>query len=397
MKLAYVTSHPIQYQVPVFRELAKRSDIEFLAMYAMIPDAATQGDGFGVEFEWDLPLLSGYESHVLQNESMHPSVTRFSGCDTPTILSSLRGHQVDVVVVNGWVVKTCLQALRSCRKLNIPCLVRGEANHLRPRPYWKRFLQRRLVRKFDACLAIGIANRHFYESYGVPKQEIFDSPYCVENSRFTSEVFRQPEDRFAFRDQIGITPDATCFLYCGKFEAKKHPLELLDAFKNAVQSMRSDRPIHLLMVGDGAMRKECQNFANDHRLPCSFTGFLNQTEIVRAYSASDCLVLPSDHGETWGLVVNEAMAAGLPAIVSDQVGCRQDLIETDRTGFTFRFGDWNALTELFVKAAKARDQLKIMGQYANQRIASYSPSAAACGIAQAAHWVHRASPKKRAI
>ena len=89
------------------------------------------------------------------------------------------------------------------------------------------------------------------------------------------------------------------------------------------------------MVGSGELEGTCHQQAERRGLPVTFTGFLNQGEIADAYAAADALVLPSDSGETWGLVVNEAMACGLPAIVSDHVGCVADLVIHGQTGLIF--------------------------------------------------------------
>ncbi|WP_436714934.1 glycosyltransferase family 4 protein [Roseiconus lacunae] len=386
MKIAFVTSHPIQYQVPIFRHLAAREDLRFVAMFAMVPDASRQGVGFGIDFEWDIPLLEGYDYEVLQNVSKCPSVVNFSGCDTPRIAQTLLDQQIDAVVVNGWVVKSCLQTLRACRRNKLPCIVRGESNHLRPRPWWKRLAQRKLVRQFDAYLSIGNANREFYQSYGVTDHSLFDARYCVENERFFEASASLRGQRTELRRSWGVPPGATCFLFCGKFEAKKHPIELLHSFREAYLSNHSDRPIYLLMVGDGELRSECEQIVKRYRLPVTFTGFLNQSEIVASYIASDCLVLPSDHGETWGLVVNEAMACGMPAIVSSQVGCQSDLVRDHETGFVFDFGDWPMLTRVILEAASDRSRLRQLGQAAQTLIGDYSPSSAADGIVSAARW-----------
>ena len=388
-RVAFVTSHPIQYQVPVFRELAQREDIEFIVLFAMVPDAAAQGAGFGVAFEWDIPLLEGYQYRILKNVSKFPGVTHFSGCDTPEIRSVLRELEIDVVVVNGWVVKTCLQTLWACKRLGIPCVVRGEANNLRKRPLWKRILQRQLVRRYDAVLPIGIANREFYRSHGVPEAKMFDAPYCVENQRFARAAADAEPRRAEFRSRWGIPEDAVCYLYCGKFEQKKHPVELVEAFLHAVRTLRhtagDSQPIHLLMVGDGALRDHCETLASrlSPLATISFTGFLNQTQIVEAYVAADVLVLPSDTGETWGLVVNEAMACGLPAIVSDQVGCAEDLVEDDITGWTFEFGNWDQLTKQIVRLSSQGQKLSVMADACCWLVGEYSPESAASGIAEA--------------
>jgi glycosyltransferase involved in cell wall biosynthesis len=105
------------------------------------------------------------------------------------------------------------------------------------------------------------------------------------------------------------------------------------------------------MVGDRELRKACKQYVQESQLPVIFTSFLNQSEIVNAYLALDYLVLRSDHGETWDLVVHEAMACELPVNVRDQVGCFRDLISDGETGFAFPLGNWNRLTKQIAKAA----------------------------------------------
>ena len=358
--------------------------MHFEVLFAMLPDAAAQGVGFGVDFEWDLPLLDGYPWSVLENISASPGMTHFRGCDTPGIRQELQAREIDAVVVNGWVVKTCLQALRASRQLGIPCIVRGEANDLRPRPWWKRVIQRQLVRRFSAWLPIGKASRNFYRGYGVPEDRMFDARYCIENERFERAAAEHAGTESAIRDRFQIPADRTCFMFCGKFEHKKHPLELIHAVKKAIAA---GADFHLMMVGDGELRTQCEQFVGEHKLPVTFTGFLNQSEIVQSYIAADALVLPSDHGETWGLVVNEGMACGLPAIVSSQVGCAADLISEGQTGWTFPFGDWEKLAELLQTISGRRSDIAGMAEACRERIAAYSPRAAAEGIAAAVHYV----------
>ncbi|MFC1605462.1 glycosyltransferase family 4 protein [Pseudomonadota bacterium] len=355
--------------------------MEFLVLFAMLPSSTEQGTGFGVEFKWDIPLLEGYEFRVLDNVSASPGVTRFSGCDTPGIYNELKKVKPDAVIVNGWVVKSCLQALWACKRLGVPCLVRGEANDLRRRSWWKRLLQAALVQRYEACLYIGNVNKAFYEARGVKAKKLFPSPYCIENQRFAEAAQSMRAQREEFRQKWRVSAADTCFVFCGKFENKKHPFELVQSFASAF-NRRKD--IHLLMVGDGELRGQCEGLVARMGLPVTFTGFLNQSEIVAAYVAADCLVLPSDAGETWGLVVNEAMACGLPAVVSDQVGCASDLVIPDVTGQVFPFGEWQQLTDLMVALSGDQEKLCRLGTHAKVRISAYSPEAAARGIADAA-------------
>lgn len=383
-RVAFLTTHPIQYQVPVFRALERMEDIDLTVLYCQLPDAKQQGDGFGVAFEWDIPLLDGYTYHVLKNVAAVPSLTDYHGCDTPEIQTYLATHGFDAVVINGWVVKSCLQGLKACRRLGIPCIVRGEANDLRARPFWKRWLQARLVRRYAACLPIGNANRAFYLARGVASDRLFPARYCVENERFASAADRLATQREALRAAWGIAPAATCFLFSGKLIDKKAPVPLLKAFASAVARGAN---AHLLVVGDGPLREECEAVVRESNAPITMAGFLNQSQIVEAYVAADCLVLPSDAGETWGLVANEAMAVGRPVLVSDLAGCSRDLIVAGQTGEVIPFGDWEVWSDRIRFWSGQREQLQTMGFAAAAHIAHYTPLAAAEGIASAVRTV----------
>ncbi len=117
-RLGILTTHPIQYQVPWFCALANEHSIDLTVFYCMIPDERQQGDGFGINFKWDIPLLDGYKYEVLENVAKQPSVTNFWGCDTPGIKDIVKNRKFDAFIVNGWVVKSCIQLLRACRQYN---------------------------------------------------------------------------------------------------------------------------------------------------------------------------------------------------------------------------------------------------------------------------------------
>lgn len=382
-KLAIVTTHPVQYQVPWFQELARTPELDLTVFYCQIPDERQQGAGFGVSFQWDLPLLEGYRYELLRNVARHPNVERFGGCDTPDIARRLRSGNFDAVIVNGWVVKSCLQTLWACKRSGVPCIVRGESNSLRPRSWWKRVIQHRLIRQYAACLYIGQSNAQFYRERGVSEERLFPTLYFVDNARFASQS-SAPGVRATARRRYNIEDDRVAFLFSGKFIPKKHPLELLEAFRKARDAGCKGC---LLMVGDGELRARCESLAAEHGLPVRFAGFLNQTEIPAAYAAADCLVLPSDEGETWGLVVNEGMACGLPAIVSDRVGCGPDLVESGVTGGIFSVGDWDALARTLVDFAADPAALRRMGDAARERVSSYSVAATVQGTLDAVRFV----------
>jgi len=385
ISLIAVETHPIQYKVPLFRILAQVPKLDFKVLYAMIPDTAQQGSGFGVSFSWDIPLLDGYPYAVLENVAKEPSVTRFNGCDTPELYNLLKDEQPDAVLVNGWVVKTCLQALWACRRLGIPCIVRGEANLLRPRGWWKHALHRMLLLQYRAYLAIGKANRDIYRFHHCPEDRIFPAPYCVDNDWFAAEAEIRSERRPELRDRFGIPSDAVVFLFCGKLESKKHPIDVLKALQtiSAFSFQPSSFAPFLLVAGDGPLRVECEAFVQEHKLPVAFAGFLNQSVLPDAYAVADVLVLPSDAGETWGLVVNEAMASGRPAIVSLTAGCCRDLIIDGETGYAFDLGDIETLSQLMRRYVENSRLAAEQGAKAAKHIENFSIQVAAEGIVAA--------------
>jgi glycosyltransferase involved in cell wall biosynthesis len=357
-RVALFATHPIQYHVPWFRALSARDDLSLKVFFGQVPDAKQQGVGFGVDFQWDIPLLDGYVSEVLNNVASPPSLGTFDGCDTPHVAGRLREWEPDLAILTGWQSKMLVQAWWACVRLRVPRIVRGESNSMARRAPWKRAMHRAWLRGFDRFLAIGRANRDFYLGAGIAPSRIHPCPYFVDNRRFADAARLLREHRTGLRSRWSIPESATCFLFCGKLIPKKHPLDLLRALERAVAA---GAPAHVLIAGDGELMSEGRALAATARLPVTFAGFMNQTEVVSAYVAADCLVLPSDAGETWGLVVNEAMACGIPAIVSDHVGCGPDLVEDGVTGLAFPLGDIAALAEHLTALARDASRLRAMG------------------------------------
>jgi glycosyltransferase involved in cell wall biosynthesis len=372
-RLAIFTTHPIQYQVPWFRALQATKAVDLTVYYGRLLDARAQGEGFGVSFTWDLPLFDGYRWAVAQPPARN-NVPRMG-----SFLQAVRSS--DVVLVTGWHAGFVRRAAIIARLAGRPLLLRGESNALRSRPVAVRTLHHVYLRLFSCVLSIGSANDEFYARNGVPASRRVRCPYFVDNDRFIADAERLGRERATLRDQWAIPPEAFCFLFAGKLIEKKRPLDIL----RALSRMRDrSAPVHLLVVGEGALRAEAQQLASCQRLPITFAGFLNQTEIGKAYAAADALVLPSDCGETWGLVVNEAMLFGCPAVVSDRVGCRPDLVLDGETGFSFPFGDEESLGEAMTRLASDPEQARQMGDRARDRILrSYSVEAAVQGTLSA--------------
>lgn len=364
-RLAIISSHPIQAQVPWFVALSASQEIELRVYYTLLPDEAEQGQGFGVSFAWDIPMLDGYAWELLKSASSQPHLKSFFGNRLTAVSSAIKAFRPDIVVLTGWQNLGLVQALFACSKLGIPCLIRGVSNSMRPRPWFVRQCHQHLFRLFDGFLAVGRSNRDFYLDNNVDESRIFRCPYSVDNDRFVAQATQAVRERAKLRASWGIGPVSCCFLFVGKLIGKKRVLDLIDAFNRTSQE---GGDLHLLVVGDGDLKQRALRLAEPSSGAITFAGFLNQSEIAQAYVASDCLVLPSDYGETWGLVVNEAMACGIPAIVSDRVGCGPDLVEDSVTGFVFPFGDTGALAEMLLAAASDAERLREMGKNARRRV-----------------------------
>lgn len=383
-RLAIVTTHPIQYHAKWYRLLATHPDLEIHVYYCHQATPREQAQaGFGVEFDWDVPLLSGYPFTFLRNVADGDGPGRFGGLDTPEIKEIIRRHEYDAVMVNGWNYKSAWQAIWACWRSKVKVMVRSDSHLHTPRGLFTRMAKAaaypQFIPHFDACLAVGKWSREYFLRYGAKPERVFLVPHAVDNVFFRSEAEREKPMRNELRKQWGLQDDAIVFAFSGKFIEKKRPVDFVRAILLAAQ--RSSR-IQGLMVGDGPLRTACQMFAQNHNAPVRFAGFLNQSQIPSAYAACDVLVLPSDGGETWGLVVNEAMACGLPAIVSDRVGCGPDLIIKEKTGFIFPMGDVEALASKIVQMADDPTGLNEMGVQASRMIENYSPPVAVDNVVQ---------------
>lgn len=363
-KLLVFTTHPIQYQAPWFRAIEASGRFDLLVAFSYIPTETEQAVGFGGAFEWDIPLRDGYRSVVLGHRVMR-WVPRFARRPVKGIVRLLAEFRPDVALVLGWQEISLVQAMWACWHRPVPVLLRGESIPRPDRPRLVRWAQRHLVRRAAGVLAIGTRNRRFYSDLGLADARIVDAPYCVDNERFVDAANALRPRRAVIRRRLNLPEDAFCILFAGKLEEKKRPLDLIEAI--AIARARG-APVRALIVGDGPLRAECESRIRALDAPVDLLGFRNQSELPGAYVVADALVLPSDLRETWGLVVNEAMACGLPVIVSDAVGCAPDLVCDGKTGAVYRCGDVAGLADVIVGWAADRDAVAATARRAEARL-----------------------------
>ena len=341
MRLAFVTSHPIQYYAPLFRALSRRLDlVVFFAHRTTASDQAKAG--FGVEFEWDVSLLSGYAHQFLRNVATRPALDRFSGCDTPEIGERLREGRFDCVLVQGWYLKSFLQAVLAAKLQRLPVLARGDSHLNTPRSVLKRTVKAAVyppfLRLFDAALYVGESSLAYWRHYGYPASRLFYSPHCVDAAWFAARA--TAEARAELRTRLGIGSEAKVALFAGKLVPLKRPMDVVAA---AALLKATGREPCLLVAGAGLLEREMSAAARAAGISINMLGFCNQTEMPKAYAAADVLILSSD--ETWGLVANEALACGRPVILSEAVGSAPDLAADGSVGRVFPAGNVGALAE----------------------------------------------------
>jgi glycosyltransferase involved in cell wall biosynthesis len=315
-----------------------------------------------------------------------PKLGSFFALKAPHIADVLVRKECDAVLINGWHYKAAWQTILACWRLGIPVMVRGDSqlpsprSRLRSKRLSKYPAYRCFIPRFDACLAVGARSRDYYLHYGAAPERVFLVPHAIEDNLFQHAAHRAQSRREELRRQWGLREQETVFLFAGKFIEKKRPMDFLRAIEATWHEVPN---VAGLMVGDGPLRSACEQLADSHKLPVHFAGFLNQSRMVEAYAAADCLVLPSDGRETWGLVVNEAMSCSRPAIVSEAVGCAPDLVRDGRTGAVFPLGDVGALSKILLAFARDPARVRSMGERARAGLQSYSLEAAVQGVVDA--------------
>ncbi len=346
VRVAHLVSHPIQYFAPLYRELARRPEID-LTVYFYSDATAREfySREFGRMVRWDTPLLNGYRSRFCSSATRTDVDGGFPRRPNWDIIRKVTSGQYDVIWVHGYAHFNAWLVAVAVKACGARLLIREEQTLLDGRPWHKRALKQVALRTLfsqASGLYIGEQNRYYFRHYGMPEERLFPARYCVDNRFFREKASDLVPKRKEIRAAFGITDNAPVVLFCGKFIEKKQPLLLLDAFER----VRRQKPCWLLVAGDGPLRPAAEDLVRRRRIPdVLMPGFLNQTEVSRAYAAADIFVLPSAFQETWGLVVNEAMNSSLPIIVSDRVGCAEDLVRPGWNGFVVSHRDPEALAD----------------------------------------------------
>ena len=368
-RLAVINSHPIQYFAPLYRRLALDGEVElkvfFGSSYGTTPSFDRE---FNRPVEFDIPLLKEYDWEFLQNRGSGRPDGRFLHFDCPGIETKLRQGGFDAVWIHGWGYRAQWQAIRAARRLSIPYLIRAETHTLTRsrnliRRCGRRFFLSRMLCRAAGCFYVGRRSHRFLESMGVSSSKLFPAHYSVDTTRFLNTPLSQ-DDRREIRRRHGADDDSFVVATSGKLI----PLKRIDDVIRAVGLLESH--VQLWVLGDGPQKKALQQLAAQVApARVHWHDFVNQTEMPQRLKAADALVLASD-SETWGLVLNEAMACGLPVVASDRVGAADDLIHPAETGFLYESGDVQALAECLSTLASDRELCRRMGLASRKLVTS---------------------------
>jgi glycosyltransferase involved in cell wall biosynthesis len=384
-KVAIFMSHPIQYQIGLLKELNKSSNIDFHVYYFWdYGIKKTLDREFGKEIIWDIPLLDGYKSTFLKNISLNKHVS-FFGCINFGVIPLIFYKKFDGVIFYGWSIFTNWLIILCCILTKTPMIFQCETPLSLEKSksfLWRLFrkiILGLLFNKVKVFLYIGKNNKLFYKYFSVPEEKLFFTPYSVDNERYFLEqkkILQQEQAPKKRANQLNL-------LFIGKLISKKRPKDLIDAFLISQSLLNNKYQLILHIVGDGMLRKSLEDFVFKKSIKnIFFHGFKNQKELSLYYNEADIFILPSGYGETWGLVVNEAMCFSKPIISTNLVGCTADLV-TNNNGFVYNCGDINELAMRIVDLIKNKRKRILFGKNSKKIVSQYNYKTSASSICSA--------------
>ncbi|MBR8833976.1 MAG: glycosyltransferase family 4 protein [Stigonema ocellatum SAG 48.90 = DSM 106950] len=355
MRLAVLVTHPVQYFAPIFRELAKQRDLQLKVFFGCNHGVIPREDpNFGIVFQWDCKPTVGFEHEFLSTSSL-AGLRGLAGVRLATKATvAINRYQPDAVLIFSYSPAFITASTLLLHLARHKLLLRAETtDDALTRSYVKdkirQFLLAGYYRQFTHFFPIGTNSINHYLRMGVDQSRLTLVHYAIDTDFFQKQVDYWLPQRECLRAIAGIGQQDYVFIYCGKMFPAKNPLLIPDAL--AMLSPREREKIWLLAVGDGELREQFERMAKGQLGERAiFVGFKNQSELGQYYAMADVLILPSQSGETWGLVVNEALQFGLRVIVSDKVGSAIDLITDTNRGWIFKSRNAAELSKVISQA-----------------------------------------------
>jgi len=337
LRVAVLSELPTPYRWPLFERVAAEPSLD-VSVFFYARNESDRGwtvpvNGSGGAGRPAVEFLPGRALHLRGRRSLYFHWN-------PAILDRLRKGRFDVAVIPGWSMPTSVAAAMACRGRRIPYVTFSETHDRSPRPAWlrmtKRVALRPIVAGASAWLATGTLSERFLAAHGADRTRIFRFANTPDVDAVRAQVDAARARRGEVRASLGVPEDAVVALFVARLIGAKDPATLLEA--QALLEARGGAP-WLVLVGDGPEAGALRELAARRALrQAVFAGARQPAELPAIYAAADLFVLPSRH-EPWGVVVNEAMAAGLPVVLSDRVGAAEDLVRDGANGRLVPAGD----------------------------------------------------------
>jgi glycosyltransferase involved in cell wall biosynthesis len=372
-RVVIITEIIAPYRIPVFNALARHTRIDLHVIFLAENDPTKrQWLVYKDEIRFPYEVLPSWRRRV----GKHSLLLNW-GAET-----ALRRADPDFVVCGGYNYVASWQAMSWARRNRVPFILWAESTtrDLRSGHALIEFLKTRFLRGCDAFVVPGKSSNDYLRNYGVPEEIIFTAPNAVDTCFFARRAAAIRKDAATHRQALSLP--AHFFLFAGRLVPEKGVFDLLRAYEALAPEVRKE--IGLVFVGDGTARSALhQRAAAISPGAIHFAGFAQRENLATYYALADVLVFPT-HTDPWGLVVNEAMACGLPVISSSAAGCVTDLVENGWNGRVVSGGEIGQLVSAMNELARNAELRSLMGQRSTQRIAQYSPETWAAGMAQVA-------------
>jgi glycosyltransferase involved in cell wall biosynthesis len=332
LKIALISSHPIQYNAPFFRLLAEQNHVELKVFYTWGEKAIERkfDPDFGCVIEWDIPLMEGYDYHFTRNVAKKPGSDHFRGIITPDLIREIKEFKPDVLWVWGWSFHSHLQVMRAF-KGKIPIWFRGDSIIGEHKANVKSYLRKKalnwIYKHVDKAFYVGQLNKAYYLHFGLKEKQLIKAYHAIDNLRFSEINLKDEVELDKLKQHLEIKVNEYVILYAGKLEPRKNPI-----FLSLVAKKLENENYKMIIVGNGPLETELKSKIAKLK-HVKFLDFQNQTQMPIIYRLANLYLLPS-LSETWGLGMNEALACGVPVAASIHCGGSVDLID-ENNGFIF--------------------------------------------------------------
>jgi glycosyltransferase involved in cell wall biosynthesis len=371
-RLVITTEIISPYRIPVFNVLAQHPDVDLHVIFLAETDPSMRRwKVYKDEIRFSYEVLPHWRRRIAGYNLL---LNRGMG-------SALERALPDVIVCGGYGYLASWQLLDWARRRQRPVFLWSESNQQDQRrgTLPVEMLKCRFIRACSGFVVPGKSAAAYASSFGVPRERIFVAPNAVDNALFSEEAAAARSRAAEIRRQFGLSE--RYFLCVGRLVSSKGVFDLLEAYSLLAPELRAK--VELLFVGDGVEQSALEmRAAGIHPGAVRFAGFAHREQLAIYYALADVLVFPT-HTDPWGLVVNEAMASGIPIVATDAGGCVADLVQDGWNGYVVHKKMPEKLAEALAKVAGAPDLNRVMGARSVHRIEQNSLQACAAGFVAA--------------